>query len=257
MCLFLSRLLSDCVRDLSSDKYELLKVKLCRRLAKLDSEKKCLSLTDGRTHAFTVVPRVVELFCTKSIDVTTAALETEWKNWKRGFQRRVPKLPTRASHEDHCLQLPNSLAYLRKTLESAQHRHSGAEAVDPRSLSQIADKNTSKEFSKLMKIYSSLALREMALESKSIEIPSSKEATENRCAGLALTITEYISAVGDAYDGNFEQMSLFILTIFDLWVAMDKCATVVYPLLSDYHPWFTPEILDVLLLPRWKQLKRL
>jgi hypothetical protein len=117
MCLFLARLLSDCVRDLSSDKYELLKVKLCRRLAKLDSEKtekKCLSLTDGRRHAFTVVPRVVELFCTKSIDVTTAALETEWKNWKRRFQRRVPKLPTRASHEDHCLQLPKSLASYKR-----------------------------------------------------------------------------------------------------------------------------------------------
>jgi hypothetical protein len=104
----------------------------------------------------------------------------------------------------------------------------------------------------------------MAIESKSIEIPSSQEATENKCVDLALTITElansiteYISAVGEAYNGNSEQMSVFILNIFDLWVAMDKCATFAYPLLSDYHPWFTPEILDVLLLPRWKQLKRL
>ncbi|KAL3452963.1 hypothetical protein BJX65DRAFT_302864 [Aspergillus insuetus] len=94
--------------------------------------------------------------------------------------------------------------------------------------------------------------------------PFSQEATENKCVDLALTIpelaisiTDYISAVGEAYDGNSEQVSHFILTIFDLWVAMDKCATVAYPLLSDYHPWFTPGILDVLLLPRWKQLKRL
>jgi hypothetical protein len=112
----------------------------------------------------------------------------------------------------------------------------------------------------LIKIYSSLALR----ESKSIEIPSLHKATENKCVDLALTITklansitEYIIAVGEAYNGNSEQTSVFILNIFDLWVAMDKCATVAYPLLSDYHPWFTPEILDVLLLPQWEQLKRL
>jgi hypothetical protein len=59
---------------------------------------------------------------------------------KKDFQRRVPKLPTRASHEDHCLELPNSLAYLRETLKPGQHHHSGAKAVDPRSLSQIAEK---------------------------------------------------------------------------------------------------------------------
>ncbi|KAJ0427087.1 hypothetical protein BJY00DRAFT_320561 [Aspergillus carlsbadensis] len=239
MCLFLARLLSDCVRDLSSDKYELLKVKLCRRLAKLDSEKESLG-----SHASTVVPKVVGFFCTKSIDVATTALENEWKNWKRDFQRRVPKLPARASSEDHRLELPNSLAYLQEFLKPAQHRHSEARAVDPTSLRQIAEKNTSKEFSGLVEIYSSLALREMLIEFKSIEIPSSQEATENKCVYLALTITEYINAS-------------FILTIFDLWVAMDKCATVAYPLLSAYHPWFTSEILDVLLLPRWKQLKRL
>jgi hypothetical protein len=86
MCLFLARLLSDCVRDLSSDKCEFLKVKLCRRLAKLDSERESLGSSDGPTHAFTGVPTVVEFFCTKSIDVATTALENEWKNWKKDFQ---------------------------------------------------------------------------------------------------------------------------------------------------------------------------
>ncbi|KAL2868108.1 uncharacterized protein BJX67DRAFT_387489 [Aspergillus lucknowensis] len=257
ICLFLATLLSDCVTNLSSDRSELLRVKLCRRLAKLETEKKSLRGPKNTTHQHTEVLKVVEDSCTKSIDAAATALENEWKNWKKNFQRRVPKLPSHASPSDFRLTLPNSNEYFREILEPRRQRHPLARDIDPRLLSGIASKNTSKQFAALSKTYSSLAIREAAIESNPAEVPRAQEEIESNCIDLASSITNYMSAVGDAYDNDPEQMSLFILNIFDLWVAMDKCATAAYSLLNDYHPWFTPEILDVLLLIRWKQLKRL
>ncbi|EMT66903.1 hypothetical protein FOC4_g10003439 [Fusarium odoratissimum] len=60
-----------------------------------------------------------------------------------------------------------------------------------------------------------------------------------------------------AYDGIPELKSTLILNIMDLWVTMDKAACAMYPLLSDFHPVFRPEMLDVLLLSAFDDMKRL
>ncbi|KAL2817105.1 hypothetical protein BJX63DRAFT_386131 [Aspergillus granulosus] len=52
VCLFLVRLLSACVRELNSGQCELPKIKLCRRVAKLDTKGKGLSTMDGATQLF-------------------------------------------------------------------------------------------------------------------------------------------------------------------------------------------------------------
>ncbi|KAI9374594.1 hypothetical protein BJX61DRAFT_540599 [Aspergillus egyptiacus] len=257
MCLFLASLLNDCVAELSSGKYELLKVKLCRRLAKLDKEKEDLNVTRQAVDACVHVLAVIEPYCAKSIDTATSALENEWRVWKRSFQRKVPKLPCSASPSDFNLTLPNSIAYFRDILKPHQPCQPRLKKTDPKSLDELAAKNTTKQFAALTKRYSSLALRETEIELASFILPTKRKDMEKKCIDLASSIEDYITAVGDAYDNDSEQMSLFILSVFDMWVAMDKCATAAYPLLRDYHPWFVPEILDILLLIRWKHMKML
>ncbi|KAL4920688.1 hypothetical protein BDW62DRAFT_198579 [Aspergillus aurantiobrunneus] len=257
MCLFLAKLLDDCVISLDSGRYQLLKVKLCRRLAKLDSEKEALSTTRLAAHAYTHVLEEIESYCAKSIDTATAAIENEWNAWKQDTQRRVPKLPPRASPDDFKLTLPSSIEYFREIFRPQLHHSARAVMVEPSILGDIAARTTSQQFATLTEAYSSLAAREAAIESNTFEVPSTVEAINKRCIDLACLITDYISVVGNAYDGDPEQMSLFILSIFDMWVDMDRCCVAEIPLLKDYHPWFSPEILDVLLLARWKDLRRL
>jgi hypothetical protein len=43
----------------------------------------------------------------------------------------------------------------------------------------------------------------------------------------------------------------------ELWVACDKSATKLFPLLLDYSPGFPPGLLDPLVLPKREQLNRL
>lgn len=256
ICLFLARLLRDCVAELSSQQYHLLKVKLCRRLAKLDAEKEDLSVTRRAAHAYTHVMELIQPYLT-SIDIATDALEVEWSDWKQGYSRRIPKLPTCASPGDLKLTLWNSNKYFMDIFKPRQHSLGSAKALSPRNLEEVTVRSTSKQFSEMTKKYSSLAGREALIGSTVFEMPSTSQEIEDRCIELASSIQKYIEEVGNCYDSDSEQMSLFILNLFEMWVALDLACTTAHPLLEDYHPWFTPEILDVLFLERWKHMKRL
>jgi hypothetical protein len=74
---------------------------------------------------------------------------------------------------------------------------------------------------------------------------------------LANSILKLLEEVGDKYKSHPEQMSLLILNIFDLWIKMDYHATIECPLLAEYHPKFTPELLDVLQLASSADMLRL
>lgn len=95
------------------------------------------------------------------------------------------------------------------------------------------------------------------MESAAHDISNEKVKCEAQCMDLSRKIEDYMSAVRNAYEDDPEQMSVFILNVFELWVRMDKCAIAVYPLLADYYPWLMPELLDVLLMFRTYHMERL
>ncbi|POS73886.1 hypothetical protein DHEL01_v207720 [Diaporthe helianthi] len=78
-----------------------------------------------------------------------------------------------------------------------------------------------------------------------------------RCIELAESISKYFESVGNAYDSNPTQMSGFVLNVFHLWVLMDLAAIETCPLIREYHPMFTPELLDVLQLVHVDDFDRL
>lgn len=81
--------------------------------------------------------------------------------------------------------------------------------------------------------------------------PGNSQSTEagGRCVELAESICKYFETVGNAYESNPTQMSVFVLNVFHLWVLMDLAAAEACPLIREYHPIFSPELLDVLQLP--------
>jgi hypothetical protein len=73
---------------------------------------------------------------------------------------------------------------------------------------------------------------------------------------LATKIENYLSTVGDAYDNNPEQNSVMLITVMELWVAMDARATKMFSLLKDYNPGIPSDILDDLQIARLKDVQR-
>lgn len=74
---------------------------------------------------------------------------------------------------------------------------------------------------------------------------------------LAESICEYMELVGNAYESNPIQMSALVLNVFHLWVLMDLAATEACPLLQEFHPIFTSELLDVVQLDHVEDFDRL
>lgn len=82
-------------------------------------------------------------------------------------------------------------------------------------------------------------------------------AGSDTCASLRTLIQDYHGIASPFYAGNPEGTSLMILTIVELWVACDKTATSICPLLGDYDPGVPQQLLHSLLLPFKSQMERL
>jgi hypothetical protein len=83
------------------------------------------------------------------------------------------------------------------------------------------------------------------------------QSSKYSCTLLAKLIQDYKEAAFLSYAEYPESISRMLLTLMDLWVALDKCANYHYPLLSRYDPGFPRSLFDPLLLPRRSQMERL
>jgi len=72
---------------------------------------------------------------------------------------------------------------------------------------------------------------------------------------IASCIEQYFSGAKDLYKDNPEDNSMMILTIMDLWVALDRLAIQACPLLKQYSPEIPSNFLHCLLLHRSAALK--
>jgi hypothetical protein len=79
---------------------------------------------------------------------------------------------------------------------------------------------------------------------------------ERACETLGSCLDQYISAAQVHYSSNPEDESLMLLTIMELWVALDTIAGIQCPLLLSYSPEIPPTFLDPLLLRRSKFIER-
>ena len=79
---------------------------------------------------------------------------------------------------------------------------------------------------------------------------------ESACETLGSCLKQYISHAMKLYSSTPEAQSLMLLTIMELWVALDTIAVISCPLLSSYSPEIPASILDPLLLRRTKSIER-
>jgi len=93
---------------------------------------------------------------------------------------------------------------------------------------------------------------EMNLESWVAASTNSKRALD----GVASCIREYYAGAKELYGSNPEDNSIMILTLLDLWVALDRLAIQRCPLLKEYSPEIPCQFLHDLLLRRSSTINR-
>jgi hypothetical protein len=243
----LVELLDECASQLAPELTMTLRAKICRRLAKLEQEKGNSSAV--YEHLFTVAGP----FFKETITRITKLAESAWEKFKRETTRRIPKLSARADQQALYLSLPNSGAYLDSILTLPRIRKKTQFSFN---LPPLHD-SAIEQVEQFTDMYFNLAKLEDKIETHQIPQLTTVSNLQSRCITLAEEISDLFMAVGTAYDSNPEQISIFILSLFTIWVRLDKYMTEICPLLLEYHPVFTPELLDALHLPTASEMQRL
>ncbi|KAH7882707.1 hypothetical protein F5I97DRAFT_1931318 [Phlebopus sp. FC_14] len=80
---------------------------------------------------------------------------------------------------------------------------------------------------------------------------------QSACESLEMLSSIYAEKALETYKGNPENLSIMLLTLLELWVALDMIAVKAIPLLAEYSPEVPETLLHSLLLRTTSQLRRL
>ena len=253
MCTLHAQLLEDIVQDgLNPELISLLKTKLCRRLAKLAFNRQTIDKVGHNPYGSLM--DACDFIFRRAIQSADLYIRNVWEKFKNKTKRPIPHLPLRANPEDCHLSLPNSQSYLNSIVADPFPRTKSRSRLATLDLSSVATKRY-RTFADLYGELSKLETEAEIFTQKSISDLEGYKDLEK--AGNI--VEQYISTITGtrAYYSNAEQKSIMILTLMELWITMDKCALLCFPLLEEFRPTFTPASLDCLRLPLFKDMSRL
>ncbi|CZT03079.1 uncharacterized protein RAG0_09953 [Rhynchosporium agropyri] len=256
MCFLLARLLTDCIPEIQLELLFYLKSKLCRRVVKLESEKAIVEVPLALAYEKLLVQ--ARPFLAEAVSSASRRINIAWEVMKKKMQRPVFPLPMRLINP--YLQLRCSRRYLDQLLNAPRFQKmapSNQVWSLPQSYRHTA--RTTKPATAFANHYFQLAITESELNQQAFDSSKASAAInyKQNCMGISKSIEEYLGKVGSSYDSNPEQKSVMLLTVMELWMAMDSNAVKAFDLLRDYNSGFPVQILDVLHLPQRKDMIRL
>lgn len=246
-------LLSDWIQCMSPDSIAFARSKFGRRIAKLDQDSRSSPspLQSRLCHVF----RSLESLWSRTLQSANGMIEREWSKYKRTTKRQIPQLSQTAEPRALQLSLPNSSPHLDQVL---REWHTGLPSVNPRKTQQpLAMSVEFSEFIEKNLTFAKFEKRVRDLSKVPFKALEPSRDTSEACVDLSSQIRKYLDLVAESYDFDPLQKSQMILTVFDLWVQMDRRATCLYPTLLEYHTGFSAGSLDVLLLPDYEDMERL
>lgn len=245
---FHTYLLRCCVRqNFPSELLYVMRVKIARRLSKLGP----------------AVSHDVYEFIQDTSRETEALLSKRWMT----FQAEGLICPTLQIEEfdsvtDTNISLQNSYNYLSKILRSDSHGFSevvftpsnGTRLNFIHDFSQFTNDRLTNAIDKDQHI----ALKDFEITvGESLESWIAASRSNNGAPDvIASCIQQYVTGARRLYGENPEDNSIMILTIMDLWVALDTLTTQQCPLLKQYSPEIPSDFLHPLLLHRSSTLLR-
>ncbi|KAK4234701.1 hypothetical protein C8A03DRAFT_18447 [Achaetomium macrosporum] len=247
VCVCLVRFMESAQPSLEVDQVHFLKAKLCRRLVKLDIERDSVQDRDLLAKVDLLFERLTPRI-NAAIHGATQRVDSEWEEWKQRFAKTIPPLPKRAWSSDTELPLRNSSERLREIQATWQRRMRGRQpkwVAPPRfDLSSTINEELAGFAKPLFDITEQEDLVQEDGVRSGVSDPSPR-------------IHRLISRGLPLYQGNAGQMSLLILNVMELWMRRDEQMCRMFPLLREYHPVFTPDIMDALHLARYEDMVRL
>ena len=229
----------DCT-NISSDSLFCMRAKLARRVSKLSPN----------------VPEFVISEATKAVDSISSMLKARWRDLQAQYNQAPLWTPGNLDIEaDTQLSLLHSKEYIRNRLSQAQITSSPNcfQPTESPRLSHILEDLRAFTVTNLREVFQ----REPMISLIDIETFVAKKLDQwvefhlysaPACETLSDCLEFYAQSATKLYKGNPENESIKFLTLFQLWVALDRLVTTQIPLLLDYSPEVPETILDPLLI---------
>jgi len=247
MLFFHAHLLRKCLcRDFPSELLYAMRVKMARRLSKLG--------TASSTH--------LREFVHDTAKETETLLSKRWT----AFQEIGSTIPTLRPKEldfvaDTHISLNSSYEYLTGMLDPISHGRSktffepqGSRLYSVRDFSQFLNSQPPQAITKDQ--YITTADFEISVE-RNLESWVAASTDDARAPDvIASCIQQYCVTAKGLYGANPEDNSVMILTIMDLWMALDQIVVYQLPMLKEYSPEIPSEFLHDLLLHRGSTIDR-
>ena len=244
---FHAHLLRCCVRQgFPSELLYTMRVKTARRLSKLGP----------------AVSNHVHEFVHDTFEETEALLLKRWTTFQStGSLTRALQPEALDFAADTEITLHNSYNYLMKMLRTASNGFSQTRFTPSHGLrlnthdfGQFTKRQLSSAIAKDKQI--ALTDFELTVETKLESWVAASTKNDNTPNVIASCIQQYYDGAKDHYGADAEGNSIMILTIMDLWVALDMSTIRQCPLLKRYSPEIPFDFLHSLLLHRSSTLER-
>lgn len=237
-----------------------LRTKLSRRLAKLENQR-----AQSQASVCRAFDEMFDTFIPHFRNILKTAnekLEATWSVARFKSCKMVQPLPEQADPDSLVLALRNSGRFLRSVLSEKLRRQTSVNV-------HFQSRSRETEFWGAMpeqmflhpeqKVdqYLSLADFEVWVEHELPKFKTVVAPSDMQCLRLAEKIHRYQDAAVGSYAKNPEQSSIMLLTILELWVALDEFCIKLVPLVKDYAPGLEADLLNVLQLPRLEDMRRL
>ena len=254
--LLLTKVLSNLLRDLAGKaSWEMLgfvRAKVCRRMAKLEG-----TCSDGRVpQAFNEILRNSSPTIWNQVSAMSSTLETAWSSFKQHSQRLIyplhsPFAPGSALFQD----MPSSRHRLLH-LVHLFNRESSMFIPQPPGFDEKQSMTT--RYDSYAGVYSIMAQDEKRLQAlAAMPVSEFKSKCRASCCEISTEIFKYAKKVQDVYHCYVDLLSNALLNLMDLWTTLDQCALRAFPLLRDFKPVFPVDILDILRVVSWKNMRRI
>jgi len=241
-----------------ADRLAFARTKLARRAAKLEQQKGFA--TSQLAKAIDSLFQKYEKGFTSAVQTINAQLDHTWNLVRARATRHVELLPGRADQSSTVLSLLHSRDILRRIVEEALYGRPRVQLHLEQRLRKVRQYNIKAEpDARSVSDYLDLADVESELKLSTIgyrgdELPKIPDQT---CIELKNKLQQYQDAALSAYKSDPEQLSLMVLTIMELWQALDSLALRLFSQLSKYNPGFPRNLLYPLQVSSLEDMRRL
>ncbi|KAH9169113.1 hypothetical protein EDB89DRAFT_1908861 [Lactarius sanguifluus] len=246
MLIFHAHIINVCTRwGFPSETLHVMRIKMARRLSKLGP-----AVSDSIYQAVYYAANTTEML-----------LQKRWSIFQKSRSVSLTWHPEQLDVvSDAAITLNNSRSYLMNALQSTFHGYS-SQSFCPSHRPRLANTLDFSRFSagRLAAVAEdrriALADFELSVERYLDHWVDASLHDDNAPDVIASCIEQYFGVARDIYGADPEDNSIMILTIMDLWMALDRLTTQQCPLLTSYPPEIPRDFLHPLLLHRSSSLR--